>query len=194
MKLKYLIFFIAVSCQSSIKDTKDVELKGDEKCKLYFSGLEYIEVNYKGCGGFNDGSLDSLIQILEMAVSAECQESDLYYKLYYCYKKKQEYRKAEKCISTAIKFDPEDCELYYWKGELNMKLGEIEEATAAYRQYIGFDNVKNLATGYYRYGALLYAVGDTGIAEEYRAKSLSLRGETQLRSYDDYIKTFGVYK
>jgi tetratricopeptide (TPR) repeat protein len=162
-------------------------------CDFYYEGLEYFNSNYHG-DYMNNGSRDTAILIFEKAALAGCKEYDLYYKLFFCYEWERDYKNAEKYISLAISVDTTKHELYYWKGEMNMHLKNLDEALKDYQKYVSYKSVRNLQTGYYRCGAILYAMGDKINSEKYMLKAVELNGGKKLRDFKEFGKSWGMIK
>lgn len=186
-------FFLLSSILITVNAQTSEKTNNNNACEFYHEGLEYFNRNFHE-DYMNNGSSDTAIFIFEKAVKAGCKEYDLYFKLFFCYVWEQDYKNAEKYISLAISADTTKHELYYWKGEMNMSLKNLDEALKDYKKYITIKTVENLQTGYYRCGAILYALGDTVTSKEYMIKAIELNGGEELRDFNEFGKSWGWIK
>jgi tetratricopeptide (TPR) repeat protein len=186
MKLKLVILPIILLTGCLSKKSND--------CKYYNEGVEYFNNHYH-VDYMDNGSLEEAVRIFEKAVNSGCNNYDLFYKLYFCYESSGDNRNAEKYISKAIEVDPSKSpELYYWRGELNIKLKRLKEAIADYTVYVKSNHVRDISTGYYRLGGLQYALGDTINSKINMERAIELDGGKEKPCFDDFVKTWDLNK
>jgi tetratricopeptide (TPR) repeat protein len=143
----------------------------------------------------DSNSRDTTIILFKKAIKAGCKNYDLYTKLFYCQEWNGDYLNAEKNISEAILIDStKDPELYYSRGELNLKLKRLENAKTDFVKYVSFANARDPFSAYYRIGAVQYVLGDTVNSKINMAKAVKLNDGKELRSFEDFTKSWGAIK
>ncbi|MGZ4048616.1 MAG: tetratricopeptide repeat protein [Bacteroidia bacterium] len=187
MKKIIVLFFIHLFVITSLfSQTSD--------CKSYKEGIAYFKLHYHG-DYMDKGAQEETIRLLEKAIEEGCSNYDLYYKLYFCCNWNGETEKADQYISKAIQLDSsKNIELYYWRGELNMKLKKFNEALSDYQYYVSDKKASELSTGYYRIGALQYVLGDSINSQESMTKAVELNQGRKLRDYEDFARSWGWIK
>ncbi len=184
MRVIILIVFFIASCNC----------KTSTDCSSYEEGMKYFEKHYHG-DYMDNGSRDTVIAVLQDALKGGCENFDLYHTLFFCYQWNGDFRNAERYLSEAIKMDKKkDPELYYWKGEMNMKLNRLEEAKSAFSSYINFPSSFYPHLGFYRLGVIQYVLGDTINSEISRRRAIELNKGKDMRDFKEFADAWGLHK
>ncbi len=184
MRVFIIIVVFALSCRSETSTN----------CATYEEGMKYFREHYHG-DYMDNGSRDTVIAYLQRALKGGCKNFELYHMLYFCCQWNGDFHNAEKYISEAIKFDKgNDPELFYWKGEMNLRLNRLEDAKSDYNTYVSLPNALYLADGLYRIGVLQFVQGDTINSEINRHKAIELNKGKSLRDFKEFAEAWGLHK
>ncbi|MBL4585933.1 MAG: hypothetical protein JKX84_02585 [Flavobacteriales bacterium] len=184
MRNIFLLIILLTSCAGNPHNFKD-------SCHYFHEGKKYFEEHFHE-DYFDEGTREATIVILDKAAKQGCEEYQLYYLLYTCHVWTGGNLKAIENLTKAMRIDPAEYENFLKRGQVRMKLGDLEGATKDFLIYASYPNAENLSSAYYMVGAIYYSQGDSLNSAKYRGMAEYLVGS--LRKYDGYCRAKGLIK
>ena len=140
-------------------------------------------------GDYHDeGKIQSATFYFEKSVKKGFSKRELFEKLSYCYLLSNDNRNAERILTIALNYYPNDSEFYFDRGNCRKELKNFNGALMDYDKVASIDkSFKYLNNLIYYRGAMRYILGDTVNANVDWLAAQRIT-DHELRTYADYCQ------